>query len=340
MRRLFFTLTISATLGLITACSGSPAPTAGFRDGADVLPSLSKSTLPSELLFVPIGDGTINIYPLKNPNKGGPIAQITGLIGDQQGMTVDASGNLFVVNNGGFGNDDFIAEFAPPYTSAPTIINTTWNSEVFFGIGIAVDASGTLYVSNCGAYCKETAAVYVYPAGSTSPTKAIASPLFSTLAGLGLDKHGNLFIVNCNVQTGAEDVFELPAGSTKPKPLHLHGLVTGNGGAGVTFDAAGNMYVSSNTVGSNYILVYKPGSRNAFRAIDGMRGNYSPTQIDVGPDGNLYVPIGCSYSPCTWVLGFKPGRAKPFESIGSVGDQSYTLGVATAPNPLFEGSKR
>jgi hypothetical protein len=284
-------------------------------------------------------NGTIDIYPLKHAEKKGPIAQITGLTAFQDGMVVDASGNLFVVNNGPFGNDDYVMEFAPPYNSAPTIVNTVWMSQVFYPVGDAVDASGNLYVSNCGDYCSESPAVFVYPPGATSPTNAITSSQFNSLAGLALDAHGNLYVVGWNDQTFAVDVFEMPAGSSKFQPLHLHGLVTGSGGNGVTFNGAGDAYVSAISSGSNYVLEYKPGKRNAFFIIDSLPFLDEPTQLQVGPDGNLYVPVSCGVPPCPYVYGFKPRAKKAFEAIGSAPSTNYTFAVGVAPNPALQGSR-
>ena len=328
---------------ILAACSGSPASNAGPFGNTSALPSVHQNhgraaTLPSQLLFVPNEDGTIGIYPLNDPST--PVAQITGLQASQQGMVVDASGNLFVVNNGASAGDDYVLKYAPPYTGSPTVLNTVWQSSIFYPVGIAVDGQGTVYVSNCGKYCLETPSVFVYPAGSTSPTKAIGSSSFNSLAGLAADAPGNLYVVNWNDQTYGVDVFKLKAGSMQPKALKLHGLTTGNGGNGVTLDANGDMYVSNNSSGSDYVLEYKPGKHNAFRIIDSMPFTVAPTMIEIGPDKNLYVPVNCVFAPCVQAYAFKPKGKKAFESIGPTQNTTATLGIATAPNPLLQGGKR
>lgn len=324
----------ACTLVAWTGCAQQPIP---GGQGSGVLPAGANfrardGALPSQLLFVTNEDGTIGIYPLKHPNKTGPLAMITGLKASQQQMTVDTSGNLFVVNNGASAGDDYVSVFAPPYTSPPTILSTVWNNEIFFPVGVTVDSQGTAYVSNCGSYCLETPAIYVYPAGATAPAKAITSKNFNSLAGLAIDSKGDVFAVNWNVATLGVDVFEIAAGSSQPKPLHLHGLVTGNGGNGISLDAQGNLYVGGTGSGSNYILAYKPEKHHAYHLIDSLPFTDSPQMIDVGPDGNLYVPIGCSFAPCTAVDAFKPHAKQPFESIGSSQTSTFIGGVATAPN--------
>jgi hypothetical protein len=328
---------------ILAACSGSPAPNAGPFGNTSALPAVHQShgraaTLPSQLLFVPNEDGTIGIYALDDPST--PVAQITGLHASQQGMVVDASGNLFVVNNGASAGDDYVLKYAPPYTGSPTVLNTIWQSNIFYPVGIAVDAQGTVYVSDCGQYCIETPSVFVYPEGSTSPVKAISSPGFNSLAGLVADAPGNLYIANWNDQTYGVDVFRLKAGSTQPKALKLHGLTTGNGGNGVALDPKGDLYVSNNSSGSDYVLAFKPGNKNAFRIIDSMPFTVAPTMIAIGPDKNLYVPVVCVFQPCVQGYAFKPKGKKAFESIGPSQSPTTTLGIATAPNPLLQGGKR
>lgn len=293
-------------------------------------------TLPSQLLFVTQEDGTVGIYSLKDP-KSGPIAKITGLEANQDQMTVDASGNLFVVNNGAYGNYFYVSEFAPPYTGAPTILNTYWKGQIFFPVGITADAKGTVYVSSCGTRCYETAAVYVYPAGATSPTKEITTHGFSNLAGLAGDAKGDLYAVNYNAETGAADVYEVRAGSSKPKPLHLHALISAGGGNGVALDANGDLYVGSTGLG-DYISEFRPGARYAFKVIDNLPFGATPGMIDVGPDGNLYVPLACEGSGCAPIYGYKPGARKPFEEFDVTG-YAYVQAVTTAPNLQLEGNK-
>jgi streptogramin lyase len=209
-------------------------------------------TLPANLLFVTAENGTIPIYDLTNPGPG-PVYTITGLKYSQGQMVADKSGNLFVVNNGSFENDDYVSEFAPPYNSAPTILQTVWQGQTFYPLGITVDANGTVYVTNCGAYCSETPAIFVYPKGSLVPTQAITSPKFNSLAQLALDKQGNVYVVGWNATTFGTDVFVVQAGSTTPKPLGLEGLYSGSG---VTLDAVGNLYVTTFSGLPMYILEF------------------------------------------------------------------------------------
>ncbi|HXM08007.1 MAG TPA: hypothetical protein VN936_11100 [Candidatus Acidoferrum sp.] len=293
--------------------------------------------LPSQLLFLTTGLGSIDIYSLAKPDQ--PLQTIDGLHESQQQMDVDAGGDLYVVNNGSIEDDNYIGVYAPPYDGTPTILTAAWQGVTFYPIGVTVDASGTVYVTNCGNYCGETPAVYVYPKGVNAPAKQITAAGFDSLAGLAVDRASNIYVINWITATDAVDVFTSKAGALKFTPMHLRGLITGDGGNGLSFDAAGNLYVANISSGTNFVAEYKPGKRDIARIIDSMPFTLEPEMIDVGPDGNLYVPIFCSFTPCPLAYGFKPAAKNAFESIGGGQSGVGVLGAATAPNLQLEGSR-
>lgn len=297
-----------------------------------VLSTPARSSLPAELLFVPTENETIDIYDLTDPGKG-PVASISGLHAFQSQMVVDKSDDLFVVNNGTFGNDDYVSEFAPPYGAPPTILSTAWQGGTQVPIGVAADVNGTVFVTTCGVHCRETPRILVYPQGSTVPTQAITAPQFSDLGGLAFDRQGDLFVGSWNDSTFGADVFKIPAGSTTAMPLGLHGLVAGLF-PGVSLDANGDLFVSSAN-GTAYVLEFKPGQHDASRVIRPWSFQ-DPLMIDVGPDGNLYVPTDCTQQPCPSVYAFKPGAKKAFETVGTTQNIGSIEGVATAPNLQLE----
>lgn len=345
LRRYLMPIAGAAILAAAACARQSALPAAGISAAgtlpaavaARISPRARRNTLPSQLLFLADEDGSISIYPLSKPARGGPIAAISGLIGFQQEMTVDAHGTLIVANNGSFSQDDYVAEYAPPYNGAPTILNTTWHGEVFYPVGVAVDSHGTVYVTDCGKYCSESPAIFVYPSGATSPSGTITSAGFDSMAGLATDSRDDLFAVAWNSTTFDTDVYEVAAGSKTPKALRLHGLSTGNGGNSVTFDAAGDLFVGSGNSGSNYILGFRPGAHRAYKVIDSMPFGTEPQMLTFGPDGNLYVPVFCPFAPCAQMYAFHPHAAKSFEAIGRSESETYSAGVATAPNLQLEG---
>jgi hypothetical protein len=324
---------VASGLAVLLAVAG---PTAGFcapvtphanvsARSAIVAPARHRA-LPSQLLFIPTGAEGVNIYNLKNPNAG-PVGTITNsLVGTQYQLTTDAAGDVYVVNDNFVNSQqEYVSVYAPPYTGAPTILNG-----VLFPLGVAVDANGTVYVSNCGSYCSQTAAIYVYSPGATTPSSSIASASFNSLGSLALDAAGNLYVTNFDPQSGASDVFEIAAGSSTPKPLHLKGLIRA---WGLSINPAGDIYVG-NFFTSTYVLGYKPGKTKAFRILDPFDFFNFPEFMSFGPDGNLYVAQQCGNGPSCQgsVLGFKRAK-KPFEQVMMSGPE--VNGVATWPNPVL-----
>jgi sugar lactone lactonase YvrE len=290
------------------------------------------AALPPELLFVPTGNEAIQIYNLQNP-KSGPLAEITSaLVGTQFQMTADSANDLFVVNDNFLNeNQEYVSVYPPPYDGTPALL-----TGVEFPIGVAVAASGTVYVSNCGAYCGQTATVYVYQNGSTTPTATITSAAFSSLGGLAVDAAGNLYIADADRDTGATTIFEVPNGSMTPQPVAMDGLFNfgGPGVPSVAIDRAGGLVIGNNS-NSTYTLEFKPHAKVATRVIDQFDFFDTPGIENYGPDGKIYVPINCADQSCEGaVLGFGPKGEKPAVIVGAPGQVS---GVATAPNPVFGG---
>jgi hypothetical protein len=332
----------AATALLLTGCSQSQlAQQPGANPAVQALRAPAhvkrQKPLPSRLLFLETGLETIDIYSLAKTDQ--PLQTIDGLHEGQQEMDVDADGNLYVVNNGTIEADNYVGVYAPPYDGSPVILTAAWQGVTFFPIGVTVDASGTVYVTDCGKYCAETPAVYVYPKGATTPTKQVTATGFDSLSGLAVDRASNVYVVDWSTANQSVDVFKSKAGALKFAPMRLRGLISGDGGNGMSFDASGNLYVSSISSGTNFIAEYKPGKRDMARMIDSMPFLQEAEMIDVGPDGNLYAPIYCAFAPCPLAYGFKPGAKKAFESIGTGQAGVNVFGAATAPNLQLEGSR-
>ena len=321
-------------LVLLAPMAASAMPVAGHVPGAI---RQQHRALPANLLFVPTGDETINVYDLVNPNKGGPLAQITsGVVGAQFQMTADEANDLFVVNDNFLNNNqEYVSVYAPPYDGTPTLL-----TGVEFPIGVAVDFNNTVYVSNCGAYCSQSPAVYVYKNGSTTPTSEITSSGFSSLGGLAVDRAGTLYIASADRDTGATTIFEMPSGSTTPQPIALDGLFNfgGVGVPSIQVTGAGSLLIGNNS-NSIYTLGFKLGAHVASRLIDQFDFFDTPGIAAFGPNGSLYIPINCpSNGACEGaVLGFGPKAKTPSVIVGASAPIS---GVGVVPNPEFQALHR
>lgn len=353
-RSIFLATLAAATL---SACGGG-VPTA--QDTAAVPMTSARtftpgSALPSQLLFIPNGQGSVYIYPLVHPNKTGPVALVTGLLGFQTQTAVDAKGNFYIAAQGsGFFNpkEFYVAKIAPPYTSAPTFLQTSWKGQIFAAIGLTVDKKGTIYVSACGDYCGVDTAVrgvLVYPPGAQTPTQYITLPRFDTMGALTSDANGNVYGLTWNKNTLVADAFEIAAGTTTAKLLNLHGFAgNGDSAGGIATDLHGDIYVTNPGLDSSYVLEYKPGQHEPFRQID--LGAWIsmvayPLFLTVGPNGALYVPIGCgagtqATGKCPQVYAFRSGADRAFETVGSQSSAGSTISVSTFPNAMLQGSQQ
>jgi hypothetical protein len=325
----------TVAFALLTApVAAAAVPVAGHGSAAV---HARHAALPANLLFVPTGNETVNIYDLQNPNKRGPLGQITsGLAGTQFQMTADEANDLFIVNDNFLNNEqEYVSVYAPPYDGTPTIL-----TGVEFPIGVAVDFNNTVYVSNCGAYCSQSPAVYVYKNGSTSPTGMITSSGFSSLGGLTVDRAGDLYIGSADRDTGATTIFEVVNGTTTPQPIALDGLFNfgGVGVPSIQIDGGGGLLIGNNS-NSVYTLGFKQGAKVASRLIDQFDFFDTPGIAALGENGSLYIPINCpSNGSCEGaVLGFGP-RAKTPSVI--VGASAPISGVGVVPNPEFQALHR
>jgi hypothetical protein len=196
-----------------------------------VTPFVSGLNTPVSLAFGAAG----NLYV--SSRDAGTVSQVTpaGAVSpfasgftSPQGMAFDASGNLYVSNFGGTTVDKVtpvgaVSPFASGFTNP---------------FGLAFDAAGTLHVADFGAGTVSK----VSPAGVVSP---FASG-FSLVQGLGFDAAGNLYVAN---GSGNRLDRVTPAGTVST-------YATGGGLSilnQVTVDAAGDVYVSNNSLRVNKV---------------------------------------------------------------------------------------
>jgi gliding motility-associated-like protein len=174
------------------------------------------------------------------------------------GIAADASGNVYVTDNGG------VIEILAG--SNTTVVRSSGDGSPW---AVALDAAGDVYVSDYSA-----GVVYKTPVGSVTPV-TIASG-FSDPTGLAVDAAGNVYVAS----KGNNAVYKIPAGSNTP-------VAIGSGfnqPSGVSVDASGDLYISDQ--GSNSVKKIPAGSNTPVTISSGFK---SPTAVAVDASGNVFV---------------------------------------------------
>ncbi len=183
-------------LALASGCSLSPA-TSGSALAGDAFTRSQSSALVAKgvrmdtaacgthVLYAASYNNTVQIFNEGSLHQGA-CGSITGL-SNPQGLFVDASGDLWVVNQG----PKQVLEFAPG-GSSPTL---TLSDPSGYPVDVAVDNhSGTVYVSNFFQNGSAPGVIEVYPKGATSPTATLSDPNMAYAFYDALDDKGNLYV--------------------------------------------------------------------------------------------------------------------------------------------------
>lgn len=180
-------------------------------------------------------------------------------------MTFDAQGNLWSTSQ-----NSSVVEYVPPFTNS-----TSEAKELTSGFtssyGIAFDASGNLYVTNSDS--SANIVVYAPPYTAVANTYAVATPN-AALRGMAVNG-SKLFVADAH--NNVIYVYTLPMSTNVPADAF-----SATAPLGLTFDASGNLYVTSQ--GSNQIQVFNPpfnsGSRPAATITGGVNQAFG---IAAGP---------------------------------------------------------
>jgi DNA-binding beta-propeller fold protein YncE len=114
------------------------------------------------------------------------IGRITDGVSKPFGMTVDAQGTLYLVNQNGAGSAPGNVTIYPAGATSPSL---TVSDGLVNPQGVAVDASGNVYVTNRG----PSPGIAVYAPGQTALSQYITDPLLSRPIQDTFDAAGNLY---------------------------------------------------------------------------------------------------------------------------------------------------
>jgi hypothetical protein len=180
---------------------------------------MDPSATTSDLLYVS-DTGTSEVYVFSYP-QGKPKGALTGL-SDPAGECVDAHGNVFVTNTGGFN----VLEYAHGGTKPIA----TLKDAGYFPVGCAIDPkTGNLAVTNFSTSSSTQGNVVIYKGAKGRPTGFYSNPNISEMLLCGYDASGNLFVDGTGASSAAE-LAELPSGKAKLVPITLNQPISLPGG--------------------------------------------------------------------------------------------------------------
>lgn len=262
---------------------------------------------------------------------------IAGYFANPLGVAVDASGNVFVADNG----DNSIREI--PYSGGSYGAAITVGSGFSFPYAVAMDANGNVFVADAGHNSvKEipySSGSYGAPitvaSGFLTPTQVLQGDFCPT--GIAVSPSGSVFAV-CN-----SDLDEIPLnGSSYGAPITV---ASGSGFRGVALDAKGNVFVADAGANAVYEVPFNGSGYGAPIPL-GSGFNY-PEGVAVDADGDVFVSdslnqelkeipfSGGSYgAPITVATGSgNSAPGSPFAGFAGLAvDTNSNVFVADAPN--------
>ncbi len=180
------------------------------------------------------------------------------------GVAVDASGAVYVTNQGMYGR---VVKLAPG-SDTPTVLPFTG---LYQPQAVAVDSAGAVYVTDFNHR------VVMMAPGSNNQTQLPFTGLRYP-EGLVVDSAGSVYVAD----RGNDRVVKLPAGTNTPTVLPFTGL---NNPDGVAVDGAGNVYVTDSD--NNRVVKLAAGSTE--QTVLPFTGISVPWGVVVDPAGNVYV---------------------------------------------------
>lgn len=303
--------------------------------------SYSTPVIKSSAINKPTGlaiDNAGNIYvtdlsgPAKKIPAGGGTPVTLGTFSSPNGIALDPSGNVYVLDRG----NSTIRKILASDGSTVTYKN------LGYPYGIAVDAKGNIYYTDQG-----SRSVKEIP--SISDTPIILSSAYNSLTGIAVDGNGNVYFCDASVQS----IYKIPAGGGTPVKVNSQSII---GMVGLTVDASGNLYTSSNdnTVrmfpanGGSGVLVGSGYSGPIGLAVDANQHVFVADQgnnaiKESKPTGGYFItpalPSGLVFDSNTGTISGTPLTASPSANFtvtayNATGGTSTTVNITVATAPI------
>ncbi len=138
-----------------------------------------------------------------------------------QGIATDASGNVFIADNGAPPAVYEMTRTGPGAYSTPVALPAPASAYTSLK-GIAIDSNGNLWVADYGT-TKGQVYELVYDSGSkTFATPVAVGTAWTNPWAIGADALGNVFVTDGGVNAGANNIFEIsvPGGTPTVTPVN------------------------------------------------------------------------------------------------------------------------
>jgi len=333
----------AALFAATTTSSSTPADTVQALVNIATQPSNNAASIYSLITaaapFEPTLPSTPNDWTLQVNFTGGGLTA-------PYGLAVDASGNLWVTNEGAFSVSEF------NYLGAP--VSSYSGGGLLAPQAIAVDLSGNIWVANTGA----SSVVKLSNSGAVlSGSGGFTNGGIGAAAGIAVDKAGDAWVANFDM----DSITELdPSGN----PLNSSPIVeaTGSAPVAISIDPSGNVWVSNSGTGNvgqfsgtgvqasgspftdGYLQggtqVANSSTGNAFVAAPGTSevsafaasGTPLPVSPLTGGGANLPMSVALDGADTIWVANaVAAGSVSAFTQAGVALTPATGLGLANAP---------
>jgi uncharacterized repeat protein (TIGR03803 family) len=271
-------------------------------------------------------------------NGGGPLG----------GIALDANGNIYGTALGSGANANGmvweLAKGSSTITDLATFSRT--NGDEPYG-GATLDAHGNLFGTTQGGGTHGTGTVWELAKGSGTIT-ALASfnlPSQSVFGGATLDANGNLF--GTTGSGGANNqgtVWELAKGSSTITTLASFNGTNGNlPRAGVTLDANGNLFGTTETGGANnqgavWELAKGSSTITALASFNPTNGEHPFAGVTLDANGNLYGTATGAGDGTVWELAQGSSAIAPLASFNGTNGVDPLAGVTLDANGSLYGT--
>ena len=215
------------------------------------------------------------------------------------GLTLDAAGNLYgTTEGGGASGEGLVFEIPRGSTTITTLAVLNGTNGVLPEGDVTLDSVGNLDGTTSQGGPSNDGTVFEVVKGSTSVTTLASfngTNGATPLAGVTLDSAGDLYgTTHYGGASGDGTVFEIPKGSTTITTLvSFNGAIGTNPVGGVTLDAAGNLYGTTEVGGVNgagTIFEIAKGSAvvTTLAAFNITNGSSLVAGVTLDSNGNLY----------------------------------------------------